>query len=52
MLDVRIITPPELTATVLQELVDDPGVTHITADWGAATEPPVTWSPAMSCGRQ
>jgi hypothetical protein len=25
---------------VLQELADDPGVTHITADRGAATEPP------------
>jgi uncharacterized hydrophobic protein (TIGR00271 family) len=40
MLHLRIITPPELTATVLQELADDPGVTHITADRGAATEPP------------
>ena len=40
MLHLRIITPPELTATVLQELADDPGVTHITAERGAATEPP------------
>jgi len=40
MLHLRIITPPELTATVLQELADDPGVTHITADHGAATQPP------------
>ena len=40
MLDVRIITPPGLTSRVLQELVDDPGVTHITADRGAATQPP------------
>src|SRR6185437_3017838 len=35
MLHLRIITPP-----VLQELIEDPGVTHITADLGAATEPP------------
>jgi uncharacterized hydrophobic protein (TIGR00271 family) len=40
MLHLRIITPPDLTAAVLQELTDDPGVTHITADRGAATEPP------------
>jgi len=40
MLHLRIITPPELTATVLQELADDPGVTHITTDSGAATQPP------------
>jgi uncharacterized hydrophobic protein (TIGR00271 family) len=40
MLHLRIITPPDLTATVLQELADDPGVTHITAERGAATEPP------------
>jgi uncharacterized hydrophobic protein (TIGR00271 family) len=40
MLHLRIITPPELTATVLQELADDPGVTHITTDPGAATQPP------------
>jgi uncharacterized hydrophobic protein (TIGR00271 family) len=40
MLHLRIITPSDLTAAVLQELVDDPGVTHITADRGAATEPP------------
>src|SRR5215217_7136223 len=35
MLHLRIITPP-----VLQELADDPGVTHITTDQGAATQPP------------
>ena len=40
MLHLRIITPPELTATVLQELANDPGVTHITADRGIATQPP------------
>jgi hypothetical protein len=40
MLHLRIIAPPELTATVLQELADDPGVTHITMDRGAASEPP------------
>ena len=40
MLHLRIITPPELMATVLQELADDPGVTHITTDPGAATQPP------------
>ena len=40
MLHLRIITPPELTAAVLRELADDPGVTHVTADRGAATEPP------------
>jgi uncharacterized hydrophobic protein (TIGR00271 family) len=40
MLHLRIITPPDLTAPVLQELADDPGVTHITTDRGAATQPP------------
>jgi hypothetical protein len=40
MLHLRIIAPPELTAMVLQELADDPGVTHITVDRGAASEPP------------
>jgi uncharacterized hydrophobic protein (TIGR00271 family) len=40
MLHLRIITPPDLTAAVLQQLADDPGVTHLTADRGAATEPP------------
>ena len=40
MLHLRIITPPDLTATVLQELAEDSGVTHITADRGAAAEPP------------
>jgi hypothetical protein len=40
MLHLRIITPPDLTAALLEELDDDPGVTHITADRGAATQPP------------
>jgi hypothetical protein len=40
MLHLRIITPKDLTATVLQQLAKDPGVTHITAELGAATEPP------------
>jgi uncharacterized hydrophobic protein (TIGR00271 family) len=40
MLHLRIITPPDLTAAVLRELAEDPGVTHITADRGAAAEPP------------
>ena len=40
MLHLRIVTPSDLTAAVLQELADDPGVTHITADRGAATQPP------------
>jgi hypothetical protein len=40
MLHLRIITPPQLTPTVLHELVEDPGVTHITTDPGAATQPP------------
>jgi uncharacterized hydrophobic protein (TIGR00271 family) len=40
MLHLRIVTPPDLTPAVLQELADDPGVTHITADRGAASEPP------------
>ena len=40
MLHLRIITPPDLTPTVLKELADDPGVTHVTAEGGAATEPP------------
>jgi uncharacterized hydrophobic protein (TIGR00271 family) len=40
MVHLRIITPPDLTAAVLRELADDPGVTHITADPGAAAEPP------------
>ena len=40
MLHLRIIAPPELTARVLQELADDPGATHITANRGAATQPP------------
>jgi uncharacterized hydrophobic protein (TIGR00271 family) len=40
MLHLRIISPRDLTPTVLRELADDPGVTHITAERGAATEPP------------
>ena len=40
MLHLRIITPPDLTARVLQELADDPGVTHLTTDRDAATQPP------------
>jgi hypothetical protein len=40
MLHLRIITPPDLTAALLEELDDDPGVIHITADRGAATQPP------------
>jgi uncharacterized hydrophobic protein (TIGR00271 family) len=40
MLHLRIITPSDLTATVLQELADDPGVTHIALDRGAASQPP------------
>jgi uncharacterized hydrophobic protein (TIGR00271 family) len=40
MLHLRMITPPELTAAVLRELADEPGVTHITTERGAATEPP------------
>ena len=40
MLHLRIITPPDLTAAVLRELAEDPGVTHITAERGAATQPP------------
>jgi uncharacterized hydrophobic protein (TIGR00271 family) len=40
MLHLRIISPPQVTATVLRELAEDPGVTHITVDRGAATEPP------------
>jgi uncharacterized hydrophobic protein (TIGR00271 family) len=40
MLHIRMITPPDLTTTVLQELAHDPGVTHITVDQGAATSPP------------
>ena len=39
MLHLRIITPSERTATVLQELAGDPGVTHITVNRGAATQP-------------
>jgi uncharacterized hydrophobic protein (TIGR00271 family) len=40
MLHLRIITPPDLTGTVLEELAQDPGVIHISVDRGAATEPP------------
>jgi hypothetical protein len=31
---------PDLTAALLEELDDDPGVIHITADRGAASQPP------------
>jgi uncharacterized hydrophobic protein (TIGR00271 family) len=40
MLHLRIVTPPDLTPLVLGALAEDPGVTHITADRGGATEPP------------
>jgi uncharacterized hydrophobic protein (TIGR00271 family) len=40
VLHLRIITPPELTASVLHELAAERGVTHITADRDAASEPP------------
>jgi uncharacterized hydrophobic protein (TIGR00271 family) len=39
MLHLRIISPPDLTASVLRVLGEDPGVTHITAERGGATEP-------------
>jgi len=40
MLHLRIVSPPDLTASVLKALAEDPGVTHITADRGGAREPP------------
>jgi uncharacterized hydrophobic protein (TIGR00271 family) len=40
VLHLRIITPSELTASVLHELATERGVTHITANRGAASEPP------------
>jgi uncharacterized hydrophobic protein (TIGR00271 family) len=40
MLHLRIVSPPDLTSSVLRVLAEDPGVTHITADRGGATEPP------------
>jgi uncharacterized hydrophobic protein (TIGR00271 family) len=40
MLHIRIVSPPDLTASVLRALAEDPGVTHITADRGGAMEPP------------
>jgi len=40
MLHLRIVSPPDLTASVLRALADDAGVTHITADRRGATEPP------------
>jgi uncharacterized hydrophobic protein (TIGR00271 family) len=40
MLHLRMVTPPDLTAAVLRALAEDPGVTHVTAERGAATEPP------------
>jgi uncharacterized hydrophobic protein (TIGR00271 family) len=39
VLHLRIISPRDLTSWVLRELAADPGVTHITADREAATEP-------------
>ena len=39
MLHLRIVSPADLTASVLQALAEDPGVTHITAEGGGATEP-------------
>jgi hypothetical protein len=52
MRHLRIITPPDLTATVLQELADDPGVIHITADRGAPPSRPVIWCRVTSSGRR
>jgi uncharacterized hydrophobic protein (TIGR00271 family) len=40
MLHLRIVSPPDLTASVLRVLAEDPGVTHITSDRGGAKEPP------------
>src|SRR6266508_5546890 len=39
MLHLRIVSPRDLTDSVLKVLADDPGVTHITAERGGATEP-------------
>lgn len=39
MFHLRIISPPDLTASVFRALGEDPGVTHITAERGGATEP-------------
>ena len=39
MLHLRIISPPDLTPLVLQDLIQDPGVTHITTDRAVADEP-------------
>jgi hypothetical protein len=36
MLHLRIVAPPDLTASVLQALADDAGVTHITVDWAGS----------------
>ena len=52
MLHLRIITPPDLTATVLQELAEDPGVTHITRTEAPPPSLPVTSSRAMSSERR
>jgi uncharacterized hydrophobic protein (TIGR00271 family) len=39
MLHVRLIVPPELTASVLERLRATPGVAHIVRDSGSATRP-------------
>src|SRR6266508_5202473 len=39
MLHLRIVSPRDLTDSVLKVLADDPGVTHITAERGGATQP-------------
>jgi hypothetical protein len=52
MLHLRIITPPELTATVLQELAVDPGVTHITADRAGGVQPSGDLVSCDVCGRR
>ncbi|HET7517960.1 MAG TPA: hypothetical protein VFN05_09740 [Actinomycetes bacterium] len=52
MLHLRIITPADLTATVLQELAHDLGVTHITVDRVPLRSLLVTLSHVMSSGRR
>jgi hypothetical protein len=52
MLHLRIITPPELTAAVLRELADDPGVTTSPRTGVLPPSLPVTWSRVMSSGRR
>ena len=39
MLHLRVIVPPELTETVSELLVREPGVVHITLAVGAAVDP-------------